>query len=377
MAQVVSKARLGEDEDYNLSGERYKDKLAIDRKWPMVGLGDVCTIISGQSPEGKYYNQIGEGTPFYQGKTEFSERFLGSPTKWTLQETKIAEPSDILMSVRAPVGPVNITNQRICIGRGLAAIRPAKDIALRDYIFYMLDHIKDEINGNSGSTFASINHKDIENIQIPLPPLEVQQAIVDEIEGYQKIIDGARQVVENYKPVIKVDPSWPMVKLGDVCEVKGGKRIPKGMTYSNQETSHPYLRVVDFEDNSISVDNLKFISEDVFMQINRYTITLEDVFISIAGTIGLVGTIPERLNGANLTENAAKLIIKDKKKINKNYLVSCLASFFIQEQIKKLTHAVGVPKLSLERIKSIEIPIPSIAKQKMIIESLEEEKSFN
>lgn len=216
LAWAVSKARLGEDGDYNLSGERYRQNAIVSQKWPMVKLEEISTVISGQSPKGQFYNDNGIGTAFYQGKTEFTERYLGLPTKWTTHETRIAEKDDILISVRAPVGPVNLSTERICIGRGLAAIRPNKEKAINLFVFYQLKYLEDEIKGNSGSTFSSINKKEIQSIQIPLPPLEVQQEIVDEIEGYQKVIDGARQVVENYKPVIPIDPDWPLVKLGEV-----------------------------------------------------------------------------------------------------------------------------------------------------------------
>src|SRR5690554_3779659 len=92
--------------------------------WRTVGLGEVAEVTAGQSPPGKYYNDVGEGLPFYQGKKDFGYRLLGPPTKWTSVTTKTAEAGDILMSVRAPVGPVNFATQTICIGRGLAGIRP-------------------------------------------------------------------------------------------------------------------------------------------------------------------------------------------------------------------------------------------------------------
>ena len=96
--------------------------------WEIKKLGDVCKVIAGQSPEGKFYNSEGKGMPFYQGKKEYGEKYIGDPTTWTTKITKEAEAEDILMSVRAPVGPVNFATQRICIGRGLAAIRSGKEI---------------------------------------------------------------------------------------------------------------------------------------------------------------------------------------------------------------------------------------------------------
>jgi type I restriction enzyme M protein len=222
-ALLVNKEKLAENEEYNLTGDRYRiiEKRG-NQKWPMVRLGDVCDVVSGQSPEGKYYNNHGKGTPFYQGKTEFSERYIGSPSKWTTQETKIAEKDDILISVRAPVGPVNISTQRICIGRGLAGIRVSEKI-LGTYLFTFLKINEKNIKGNGGAVFDSINRKDIEAILLPLPSLEVQREIVTEIEAYQKLIDGARQVVESWKPRIEIDPEWPLNLLKELADIKTGK----------------------------------------------------------------------------------------------------------------------------------------------------------
>ena len=131
------------------------------KAWQIVNIGEIADVISGQSPEGKFYNNNGDGLPFYQGKADFGEIYLNNPQKWTTQVTKIAEQKDILMSVRAPVGPVNICPFRICIGRGLAAIRPKKDLDFL-FLFYVLRENQEIIKGyGSGSTFEAINREQI------------------------------------------------------------------------------------------------------------------------------------------------------------------------------------------------------------------------
>ncbi len=154
----------------------------MKKGWKIKKLGEVCEVIAGQSPEGKYYNKNGEGTPFYQGKKEFTDRYIGAPTTWTTKVTKEALSGDILMSVRAPVGPVNFTNEKICIGRGLAAIRVSNFID-KDYLFYYLLKYENEIIGNEGAVFNSINKTQIENLQIPLPPLLKQKRIVAKLNA--------------------------------------------------------------------------------------------------------------------------------------------------------------------------------------------------
>ena len=197
---IVKREKVSEDGHYNLSGERYRKTISFSSHFTQVLLGEVTEVTSGQSPPGKSYNEVGCGTPFYQGKTEFGEMFIGNPVKWTTNPRKFANSGDILMSVRAPVGPINFATQRICIGRGLCAIRPNADRLNAIYVFYLLQSMASQITGSAGAAFASINKADIEKIQIPLPPLDVQREIVAEIEGYQKVIDGARGRCQELPP---------------------------------------------------------------------------------------------------------------------------------------------------------------------------------
>ena len=199
LATLVERETIINNKDIGLSAERYFEKGISQTEFEIVKIEDVAEVISGQSPESSNYNDKGEGLPFYQGRTDFGQIYLEAPTKWTTQITKEAYKNDILMSVRAPVGPVNIATEKICIGRGLAAIRPKENIE-QFYLFYMLRSLNGIIKGNGGAVFDSISRDQIKEIEIPLPPLEIQQQIVAEIEGYQKIIDGAKQVVNNYKP---------------------------------------------------------------------------------------------------------------------------------------------------------------------------------
>ncbi len=159
--------------------------------------------------------------------------------------------------------------------------------------------------------------------------------------------------------------SWPIVKLGNLVDVKGGKRLPKGDTYHNSETKHPYIRVTDFINGSVNVQGLKYITEETHNKIQRYTISKDDVYISIAGSIGIVGKIPSSLDGANLTENAAKLVIKDGQLLDQNFLIWFLTTQG-QDQIQSKKKATSQPKLALFRIEEIELPLPPLKEQKRI-----------
>ena len=164
--------------------------------WSYKKLGEVCEVISGQSPEGKFYNTEGQGTPFYQGKKEFSSKYIGNPTTWTTVETKIAEKDDLLMSVRAPVGDINFATQKLCIGRGLAAIRTKEDID-KEYLFYFLVAKKSCIKGKEGVGFASINRKEIMDIDVQYPKdFSEQRSIVTRLDAAFSHIDALKANAE-------------------------------------------------------------------------------------------------------------------------------------------------------------------------------------
>ena len=181
----------------NLERERQYFACLLDGiDYNEVKLGDVADVISGQSPEGKYYNQTGEGTPFYQGRTEFGDIYLKSAKNWTTKVTKTAIKGDVLMSVRAPVGPVNLCDfENICIGRGLAAIRSHKNVS-QMYLFRFLKSIENQITGNGGAVFDSINKNQIEAISIPLPSIDDQKRIVAKLEAEQDIIDANKRLID-------------------------------------------------------------------------------------------------------------------------------------------------------------------------------------
>ena len=173
----------------------YRPHIPIDPAWPLTALGDASEVIAGQSPPGDSYNTEGNGIAFYQGKVDFGERSLEPPQKWTTDPRKFAEAEDTVMSVRAPVGPVNLVPERICIGRGLAAIRANPESTLPSYIFYVLRGMEEKITGTTGATFPSINRRDIEAIDIPLPPLETQRAIVAELEAERTLVEANRELI--------------------------------------------------------------------------------------------------------------------------------------------------------------------------------------
>ena len=166
-------------------------------------LGECCTIIAGQSPESKYYNLNGDGLPFFQGKADFGDVYPQIRV-YCSQPIKIAEKDDILLSVRAPVGPTNLAPCKVCIGRGLTAIRP-KDFLLTKYLLLYLKSFELELaSQGKGTTFKSITQNIIKNLEIWIPSIEKQKQIVKQIEESLSQLDSAVETLNKTKQQLEI-----------------------------------------------------------------------------------------------------------------------------------------------------------------------------
>ena len=166
-----------------------------------------------------------------------------------------------------------------------------------------------------------------------------------------------------------IPESWEWVRLGTICQVKGGKRIPLGDKMLDTPTAHIYLRVTDMKDGTIIDAPKKYISEETYLKISKYTISSDDLYLTIAGTIGLVGIIPDEYNGMNLTENAAKLT---SIYANRLFLAKLLNAPYFQGIFLYKKTQVAQPKLALERIASVLFPLPPLEEQARIVAKIEE-----
>jgi restriction endonuclease S subunit len=163
--------------------------------WIKTTLEEIAEVIMGQSPDGKSYNEKGEGLPFMQGSAEFGEHHP-TPEKWCSDPKKIAGPGDLLLSVRAPVGDTNFANQRIAVGRGLSVIR-AKSNSLNEFIRYVIQLNVAEMIASSGTgMFASITGKNLKQFKVLLPPLLEQKRIVEIILSMDKVVDQTQEAID-------------------------------------------------------------------------------------------------------------------------------------------------------------------------------------
>ncbi|MEX0772282.1 MAG: restriction endonuclease subunit S [Balneolales bacterium] len=339
--------------------------------WRTVSISEVCNVIAGQSPKGSAYNNSGNGLPFYQGKKKFGEVYIGAPTTWTTQVTKEAQSGDVLMSVRAPVGPINFSKEKICIGRGLAAIR-ALELIDRKYLYYSLLFKQKEIIGNEGAVFASINKKQIESIIISLPPLPEQKRIValldEAFAGIEKVVANteknlanARELFESYLNSVfsENDKVWEEKKLGDLTVVQSGgtplKSKPKYWDgdiawYSSGELNHLYTEEPKSKITATGLDNS-----------NAKMFPAGSLLIGMYDTAALKMSILDRDAAFNQAISGAK------PNEDINLLFVFLAINTRKSTLLNLRRGVRQKNLSLRKIKEIKIHFPELKKQDEIV----------
>ncbi len=273
-------------------------------------------------------------------------------------------------------GFVNYFNEPIFASDCNTVISKDENKISTKLLFLLLKSIQSELYSlQRGQAQPHVYGDDIAKIKLPLPPKDVQVKIVEEIESIEANLNNTRNVIkktnEDISSYIEGQiRNLPRVSIDKVAKVLGGKRIPKEYSFSQQKTEYPYIRVSNFKNNTIDMLDMKYIECNVFEKIKNYTISSKDVYISIAGTIGLVGTVPAELSGKSLTENAAKFII-DESIITKEYLKYILLTDDLQLQIENNTKAVGVPKLALKRIEKLMIPLASLEEQQKIVSQIE------
>ena len=193
----------------------------------------------------------------------------------------------------------------------------------------------------------------------------------DDNKYFEKIDKIEKDITDEIPFEIPVEWNW--CRLGCIASIKGGKRIPVGEKLTTENTGHVYIRVADMKQNSVTDNDIHYVSEAIFQKIKAYTISSDDLYITVAGTIGNVGEIPSAFNNANLTENANKIVFKF---ISKKFLMYCLLSDFVQSQIKSCTTKVGQPKLAIIRIENLLIPLPPLKEQYRIVAKIEQVASI-
>ena len=339
-----------------------------------VPLPEVTTIVMGQSPPGSTYNERGEGLPFFQGKAEFGT-VSPSPKKWCTEPMRLAETGDILLSVRAPVGPTNLAVERCCIGRGLAAIRA--DAARLDptYLRFFLRYSEPRLaNMGQGSTFAAIGRAEIASLRIPLPLLHEQRRIVDlhsRAEGILRLRREAQAKAQAIIPALFLDlfgdpatnpKGWPVSPIADLCAVQTGS-TPRREERSYYDGGRiPWVKTGEVCGVHIG-EAEEHITERAIRETNCKVFPVDTILVAMYGqgqTRGRAGLlkIPSATNQA-----CAAILPSDK--IVSLYLYELLKTQY--ERLRAMGRGGNQANLNLGMIKSFLVPCPPLDMQAVFV----------
>jgi len=374
--------------------------------WAHAQLGDIAEVILGQSPPSSTYNESGKGLPFYQGKLEFG-KLCPTPRKWCAAPIKIAEKGDVLISVRAPVGPTNICPEKSCIGRGLAAIRGLGGIGTL-FVLYLLRVLESEIaRKGTGTTFSAIGGGQLRGVKVPLPPLNEQVRIVARleelfarldvgVEELQKVkaqLKRYRQAVLKYafegklteewrkthkdqiEPQIlfqsedvavpKLPENWASARFGDVTKIIDYR----GRTPPFSSQGIPHIRSSNVRDGRILLSGLKYVSKEAFDKyMTRGLPHTNDLLFTTEAPLGEVALVPEF---AFSLAQRLMILRPQKAVLNSKFLLYQIMSPEFQGRLRGKGTGTTVTGVSSRNLKPIRILVAPLAEQEKIGEEIE------
>ncbi|HPF91407.1 MAG TPA: restriction endonuclease subunit S [Flavobacteriales bacterium] len=393
--------------------------------WIDTTLGAACELVMGQSPPSSEYNDAGQGLPFFQGKTEFGDMHP-TPVKWCTAPTKRAIAGDVLLSVRAPVGPTNLADQECCIGRGLSAVRPLNG-TLSKYVLYYLRSIANDIDAlGTGTTFKAVSGKVLRDVPFPLAPLPEQRRIVEAIERQLGRLDAAvarlhaaKAKLKRYKQaVLKAaydegdlnlsgkkghdGAEWLKLILAkrknlalnaakynepEAPDTEWMPELPDGWTWASlEQITHPTdvitygviklgddtpggvpcIRSSDLKSLRLNLETVKTIRKDIADNYKRTYLEGGEVIFAIRGTIGGVAVAPTDCKGYNIAREVARIKLVDER-LNQ-YVAFCLAGPFLSAWFSTRLKGIAYTGINIEILKQAPIPIPPPHVLKAIIE---------
>ena len=352
-------------------------------------LKDLVDIQMGQSPDSKFYNYDKIGLPFYQGKADFG-RINPTPKIWCSKSKKEAKPNDILISVRAPVGDLNINNAQSCIGRGLAAITCKSDVDMM-YLYYCLKYLKPQLKHiSTGSTFESINRTQLENLIINYKPLSEQIKISNILEVVQRQIEVKENLLRSYNLLIKSrfvemfgnpiinDKKYPIFKLKDISQKIGSGFTPRGGDSNYIEEGIAFIRSMNIYNNTFKKENFAYIDAFLENKLSQVELFSGDLLLNITGaSVARCCTVPDNILPARVNQHVC--IIRQCR-ISNVFLEYCLTNESYQEYLLLLSNKNGatreaLTKTQVENLGVIFPPLVEIARFEKIVEQINKLKS--
>lgn len=380
LVTIVNKNQIA-GQDYILIGERYKISEAINSSWPMVALSELCyEIKNGKNVE----QHDGEGKYRVTRIQTISDGIVDlSKTKWTNDEpdeNSFMQNGDILFSHINSIEHLAKTaifysDEKVVHGINLLRLRPKQDVVLSQYLAYCLKSVFfvdiARSYAQKAVNQASIKASDLKNIKIPLPPIPVQEEIVAELDNYQKVINGARQVVENYKPTIQNNSHWETVRLGDICELNPRKSEVKDF---DGNVSFVPMAVVSETDMYFSVQEQRPLKE-VY---TGYTYFRDDDVLLAKVTPcfenGKSGLAKNLENGIGFGSSEFFVLRANPVRVLPEYIYYIINSNrFISEGTPQMTGTGGLRRLTKDFVLNYPVSLPPLDEQRKIVNQTEEE----
>jgi len=364
MVLTVPRKRLLESSDINLSGDRYRTSTVRQSgKWPMVRLGEVCAFEYGSSLPQR--NRVAGPYPVVG-----SNGIAGFHNAFTVKGPVI------VIGRKGSAGEVTwIEQDCVPIDTTYFVQMIIEHLSLK-YLFYALEKM-DLPALRDGAGVPGLNRNDAYELELPLPPLEEQERIVAELEGYRKVIEGARQIIENYKPTIRIDPDWPMVKIGEapieIIDGDRGQNYPKKEDFAN--SGHClFLNTKNVRGNGFLLEEMQFITKEKDAALRKGKLTRNDVVLTTRGTVGNVAFYNQSVALDNIRINSGMVILRvDKTKIAPSFLFSLFQTEYIQKQIKDISSGCAQPQLPIRSLVEIMVPLPPLDTQHQIVVEIEAE----
>ena len=385
---VVEKEKITANADYNLSGERYRESGTHSHLFPLVSIGDsnLFRVESGGTPKSNVQEYWNGGVPWVTlvdlPSTDFitdvrTTKRMISELGLSMCSARLIPDNSILVSTRATIGRIGINRIPLATNQGFKNIViEDQNRVIPEYVALALTQLVPTMDAwASGGTFKEISKSKFCEFQIPLPPLQLQKEIVAEIEGYQKVIDGARTVVDHYRPHIPIDPDWPMVALGETCTINprkseldslNGQAIVSFVPMSDIGENEMYFDVKDFKYlQDVSSSYTYFKENDVL--IAKVTPCFEN---------GKAGIAKNLNNGVGFGSSEFYILRPTESIISQWIYLHMATPTFRSWATPKMTGTGGLQRVPRQVIENYKIPLPPLETQLTLIAEIETEQSL-
>lgn len=378
LVTIASKKNIAE-QDYILVDERYKEAAIISSDYPMVELDEICEVMNGFAFESNKYVDDGirvlRITNVQKGFIQDNDaKYYPFEAKDDIQKY-LLEANDLLVSLTGNVGRVGLVpghllpaalNQRVC------CLRIKRPDVNRFYLFSILNSDIFEtscISSASGIAQKNLSTEWLKTYKIPLPPLQVQEEIVKEIEGFQKIIDGARQVVENYKPIITIDPNWEIVKLGEICEINAETLLPENI-FGDSEFIYLDISSVENGTGKINYDNL-IVGKEAPSRARRKVKNGNILLSTVRPNLKAFGFI--EFEKPDLCVASTGFAVIDVKKADNKFVYYSIFQDYLLNQMINSMGKGAYPSINQSDVNNLSLALPSQEVQQKIVAQIDEE----